>query len=482
MFRATFEKRIWLRRHFLDLELRGRELLTQRGKRGEASTVTAETLTNVREAIIRYEQLIARYQREGWTLLSGGEAVPAARTLEDLITLSAVDASCWARGDFGNGAVSAQLGVAPISVPERELARNAKLEAQLLETDADADWRVYADWLADQGDELGVYINQCMDGTPDPELAARLRPLWLGETLTACLVEHRDASFRLQWRRGLVHRAWVSAEFDSGVELGTLVAALLDSPAARFLRELELGMGESDNINTYDALPATFTARAPILSVERLFVGNYAYPEQTEISWTEVGDLSAVLACFPRLREYGVRGGQMQLGKLAHTQLERLTLESGGLNHEALRSVMEAELPRLRELELWLGDVGYGAEASVADLQPLLAGRFAGLEVLRLRNTELSDALVPALAASELLPRLRVLDLSMGTLHGPGVAQLLEHAARFRHLERLDLSDNFLLEAEASALQAAVPGAIVDGQKQPYMRQTEPQYFVSVGE
>lgn len=442
-------------------------------------------------ALDRFEALVQRQLDQGYTVVARHEPEPDPHPLEAILREATIAPEDWAEGSFT--APPAPIPIPPaIALEPAPAARNPALEAAIIDADEDANWRVYADWLLAQGDPLGAHINRCMDdlGPPDrsaeprqdTEQTIRARPAWFGEALCRHLARGGHNCFRLELRRGFIHRAWVGVGWDREPDLRPLLAALLDSPAARFLRGLQLGLAELDDVNHYEHLVPLLRERAPLLALEELVVGAFAYPEETEISWTEVGDIGALPGCCPRLRSLKIRGGQIELGRLAHPTLERLTIESGGLNLSALRSVLDAELPRLRELELWLGDAGYGAEAQLHDFDALFGGeRFPELEVLRLRNAEISDELAAALARSKLLPRLRVLDLSMGTLHAPGAAVLRAQRDRFAHLERLDLRDNYLDDSDARAL--ASPTVLTGEQRQVYVHPgVEPARYVSVGE
>ena len=139
--------------------------------------------------------------------------------------------------------------------------------------------------------------------------------------------------------------------------------------------------------------------------------------------------------------------------------------QSGGLAAREIQAILAATWPRLEKLEIWFGSAGYNAEGSVAMLAPLLDGRVPPTLVhLGLRNAEFTHELVPALAASPLTRKLRVLDLSMGVLRDSDADVLLAHADAFRHLERFDLSENQLVDRR-SDIRAALPTAVLDGQR-----------------
>jgi uncharacterized protein (TIGR02996 family) len=101
----------------------------------------------------------------------------------------------------------------------------AALEAAILEDpDDDAPYLVYGDWLAAQGDPRGELIG----------LHHRKR-----KTAAAFLKTHAarflgplaGRTFKGTWRLGFLHSATVTWSADT-------IARLLESPSARFLREL----------------------------------------------------------------------------------------------------------------------------------------------------------------------------------------------------------------------------------------------------
>ena len=95
-----------------------------------------------------------------------------------------------------------------------------------------------------------------------------------------------------------------------------------------------------------------------------------------------------------------------------------------------LPEVWAAELPRLEHLELWLGDGYYGGIATAAPLAPLLSGNlFPNLKYLGLRNSRIADEVAKAVAASPILERLEVLDLSLGNMGDEGARALIASPA-----------------------------------------------------
>lgn len=186
------------------------------------------------------------------------------------------------------------------------------------------------------------------------------------------------------------------------------------------------------------ALLSRLVTHGPKLgSLKGLFVGDVE-SEEAEISWMHQSDYTAALAALPQLEELVVRGGDgLRFEKLKHANLRSLRVQSGGLGGDTVRDIVDAELPELRVLTLWLGVDDYGGDSTVEDLAPLLSGqRFPKLEHLGLQDSENADAIAIAVAKSPLLARLSGLDLSMGTLSDVGGQALLDspHVKGLKHL------------------------------------------------
>jgi hypothetical protein len=197
-------------------------------------------------------------------------------------------------------------------------------------------------------------------------------------------------------------------------------------------------------------------ARERLTALEAVFIGDLEM-EEAEISWIEQSDVTPVLDAYPRLEEFGVRGGTgLRFPAVRHQRLRTLCFEAGGLPGEVVRGVAASELPALEYLELWLGVEEYGGDATVADLAPVLAGgRFPALRHLGLRNSEIQDEIAAAVAAAPVVAQLASLDLSLGVLTDEGVGALLA-GQPLTHLSWLDLHHNFVTEPVAERVRAAL--------------------------
>jgi hypothetical protein len=313
--------------------------------------------------------------------------------------------------------------------------------------------------------------------------------LWSRELIWLTERHDVDAIARLDHRHGHVVRARVARTDSAAFEvLVRLIAALLRSPAATLLHSLTLGrLVTWSMVDTM--LDTLFGQRQPILleHLRELMLGDFVYPDETELSWVRVGDLARVLQACPSLRSLHARGASIACETaIDHPQLTRLTLETGGLACETVQALVSASLPNLRQLELWFGQPKYGATATIDDLAPLLhADALPSVRELGLVDCEFADALAEALARSPRLARLERVDLSRGTLRESGGQAILDHAERFRHLRSLDLDGNYLPPELADALGIALPGVVRIGEQiDPAIGRPDgpPGYYAAVGE
>jgi len=174
-----------------------------------------------------------------------------------------------------------------------------------------------------------------------------------------------------------------------------------------------------------------------------IFLGDITM-EECEVSWISQSDLGPLLKAYPRLEHLGVRGGEkLKFQVLGHERLKTLVVQGGGLARKVVHQILQADLPALEHLELWLGASGYGADTTVEDVAPLLSGeRFPKLKYLGLRDSEITDDLAAVLANAPVLKRLEVLDLSLGTLGDAG-AEALIRGKYARKLKRLDIRHHY---------------------------------------
>jgi hypothetical protein len=271
--------------------------------------------------------------------------------------------------------------------------------------------------------------------------------------------------------------------YDKGVRVSDRLARLLDDQNAPRLRGLVIGAWDFESANDSASIVKVLAGAGPRLAaLEALFFGDIIVEEQ-EISWIKQSDISALWAALPALRLLRVRGADgLALGAVKHARLQHLAFESGGLPRKIVESVVAADLPELEHLELWLGDSNYGYEDAVDALAPLLSGaRFPKLRYLGLKNCEEQDKIARAVAGSQLLGRLEVLDLSMGTLTDDG-ARALAGAPALSRLKKLDIHHHYVSPEAVAALAKRVPEVDASDRQEPDKDGDELYRYVAVSE
>ena len=250
-------------------------------------------------------------------------------------------------------------------------------------------------------------------------------------------------------------------EAEAGETWEKRFASFLSQPAASQVAAIVVGVwGDTsgplgDSGHVVDAL---VEASNLLPQLKAPFIGDII-GEEFEISWIEQTDMAPIFVAYPDLEHFRVRGGTgLRLGTLNHDRLKSLIVETGGLDVSVVRDITSSTLPELEHLELWLGDDDYGANTEIVDLAPIFTGRlFPKLMRLGLRDSQLSDAIAVAVSHSPVMERLRVLDLSLGTLSDDGAAALIASPA-IGSLEFLDIhhhycSDKMVLELKGLGIE-----------------------------
>lgn len=310
-------------------------------------------------------------------------------------------------------------------------------------------WAVYADWLLAEGDPLGERINLAL-AQADEQVREPLEPL--DEPLASLA---REPGTALAWQYGLLARVRLTHPRSEPEALERLTT-LLTSSSARLLAGIEIAIDDHDD-HDVGPLLACLAAAGPLPALRELVVRDFDVLDRSS-SFVGIGDLSPILHACPNLQVLHVRGAAIRFGKpLRHPTLKRLCLEGDALSRTTFATIVDATLPRLRSLELWLGTRWIGSATTRELLERLGHGRgMPALEQLGLRDSEVSDDIASAMPSWPLLAHLRELDLSMGTLGDHGARAILANLDRFAHLRRLDLDHNYLSAELADALTRAL--------------------------
>jgi len=324
---------------FWEISLSGNSFITRWGKIGTKGQEKTQSFSNAIEAKREHDKLVAEKTKKGYALAEGQEA-PA----ED--------------EDGGDASSLAK--------------RNPELEAAIEKAPDNVEgYLVYGDWLQSQGDPRGELIAlQCAAHQASGEEATKLKRQGSAlvrkykKYLLGALADKEDNEVDVEWRFGFIKSARLArGDFDSEFDVAEALKQLMALPSARFLRELTFGIADFEE-NSYGDVIGTL-AEKTYPTLETLFIGDFEYPDDTEISWTHLEDISPLYKAVPHLRSLKLRGGDLVLGEVNLPELREFTVESGGVPLEAVQSIVKANWPKLERLEVWFGSENYGAGGGV---------------------------------------------------------------------------------------------------------------------
>ncbi len=332
-----------------------------------------------------------------------------------------------------------------------------QFEREILDDPDDLNrYAVYADWLTDQGDPRGEFMQIQLlleRGDLPPAERAPLKEReeqllkqhfreWTGR-LAARLSIQMDRATRHKWIHGTFARGMLDVVLFPEYERRFL-SLLANSPQGRFLRQLVIEyMSYEEEASIPDSIGF------PNLRVLRLGEGS---------SSCNGDGIVGLIRGLPRLEELVLEAHAVdthQLFDLPMPCLRQLTV------HHLTDYFVEqlAENPTLTKLEriafhphaVEPGEVE--ACLRLEHVQAIARSPYLkSLRHLELHACSMGDQGCAELVESGLLGRLRVLDLSHGRVSDAGAAQLAQSPELFR-LERLVLTHNCLTDAGIRQLQ-----------------------------
>jgi uncharacterized protein (TIGR02996 family) len=365
------------------------------------------------------------------------------------------------------------------------MGKREELEAKLTEHPGDVDLRmVYADLLQSTGDPRGELIALAHRGNQADADAylAKHEDVLLGPLKRFKKTFDHESQDAFTWHLGFIRSAKIGYESNSAGDLDEdsdectadlVVAALLQHPSALLLEELTITMNMlDDGMYFSDVVKAIAQYGAPALRSLRLGEYQQAGPGGVENgydyenSWAGLGDASELWKAVPRLERLRIQlnlggaslNGADTIGTFDLPRLEELDVITGGMSAGCARSFAAGKLPAAKRIELWFGSNNYGGDATVKDLEPLLAGDgVPKLQRLGLMNAEFADDLATALAPSPLLSRIRELSFAHGLMTDAGAQAIAAHADAYKHLASLDLSNNYISSDGIAAVRSVCP-------------------------
>jgi uncharacterized protein (TIGR02996 family) len=370
--------------------------------------------------------------------------------------------------------------------------RQALEEALFANPDDLASHMAYGDWLAEQGDPRGEFIQVQLaledEGKPaderktlqqrEQELLASHESEWLG-ALAPSLLDRKNISRYLR-QHGVVNRwrwarGWVEDLYLCALYLPT-ARALADCPATRLLRRLHVDYcgyvsdyqaEPGDGIPEGSEYPNLYPlARAPFLPHLRVFqLGESVDFENAEFeegsgegaysSGAVAHGVVRLAAKMERVEELLLFAQAVRTDKLfALPNLTDLRVLVVYHNRMYPLEVLAAN-PALRNLAALRFHPAHNEEESCLPLAGVRAlvhsPHLTSLKELHLRASDLGDEGGAEIVRSGILKRLEVLDLRFGRVTDVG-ARTLAECPDVRRLRRLVLEDNQLTDAGRSLL------------------------------
>lgn len=239
----------------------------------------------------------------------------------------------------------------------------------------------------------------------------------------------------------------LAVNYEQEIEVQNMLETFLNDPRVTKVPALIIGNWNApppDEGSPESLLQQLIKHRKKLPNLKALFVGDMTY-EENEISWIIQTDYTPFLNAFPKLELLRVRGSDnLQFSQLKHNRLKTLIIECGGLPSFIIESIINAHLPALQHLELWLGIKEYGFDGNLQTIKPLFKeGLFPKLRYLGLRDSDIVDDIAIEIANAPILDQLEILDLSLGTLTDKGAQALLDSDG-IKTLTKLDLHYHYM--------------------------------------
>ena len=346
------------------------------------------------------------------------------------------------------------------------MATNPELEALIdAAPDDKANYAVYGDWLEANGDVRGELIAMQLAGRDGKQLIEANAEHFYGQLapFVDMLEQSKfaDLGQPTSWRWGFIDKLWLGQKREHSrmfrgktpVDFDQAFGWIIDHPSLRFVRTLTVGI-ENYEDNSYETVARAIATR-PRPTLSTLVIGDFYY-EETELNWSNLGDVSPIWAAAPNLESVTLRSGTITTGAIDLPKLRSLHIISGELDRATFDHILAAPLPNLERLTLQLGEE---LAFEVGELAPILDGKhFPKLVQLGLGNSPKGDEIAAAIASSPLAAQLEALDMSLGTMGDAGAIALA--GGTFPKLKSIEIEKCYLSAEGIAALKrvAAVVG------------------------
>ena len=243
-------------------------------------------------------------------------------------------------------------------------------------------------------------------------------------------------------------------DFDSGKDQDFLLNKMLNDKKLPDIKQLTIGCWDFESGDCKTLVDGMIANKEKFAHVEELFWGDIDM-EESEISWIEQTDLSALIDIFPKLQKLIIKGtNNLKIGVKNRPELKSLEIVSGGMPSCVVEEIIKSSFPNLEKLRLFVGVDDYGFDGNADTFAPLFSkAKFPRLKDFGIINSEMQDDFVKMAIESDILPQLEILDLSCGVLTDKGGQILLDNVSKLEHLQFIDMKYNYLSEEMCKKLR-----------------------------
>jgi uncharacterized protein (TIGR02996 family) len=444
--RRTFEFKDGTSNKFWTIDLQGKSFMVTFGKIGSAGQSQEKKFRSEPAARAACDKLVAEKLRKGY--VETGAAQPVAE-----------------KSGKGGAAAAVSPGAS---------AGKALENAILADPDDLGAHAAYADWLIEQGDPRGEFIQVQLALEDERRSSAERRKLkkreeellkahcmeWVGEWATQAEVGRPEGYGQLDFPTTQVHTfiRGVLAEVTIGELSDKCAEAFVRSAQTRMVRRLFIGgWGYEGEYEAYDVL-ARWAYFANLRTFQLGWTSDEQYDDYCSFQCHLNGDPALNLVKkMPNIEElylfahdvagdvFGIRMPNLRVLQVYHSSDYRL-----------VELAQNPSLTKLTHLLCHPRSIDYGGKAYIGlpELTAIVRSRhLKSLTHLRLRLADFGDEGCKEIVKSRVLQRLEVLDLRHGRITDAG-ARLLVSCPDLKRLKMLDVSRNDLSDEGTKTLES----------------------------
>lgn len=218
------------------------------------------------------------------------------------------------------------------------------------------------------------------------------------------------------------------------------------------------GYGIPKSVSYTECINYLLDAHQQLINLKALFFADET-EDRGERRWRykrykiDMDEVSYLLEAYPKLEVLHLQGrDDLKFSHIRHNNLKTLIIESRKLSYQTWKQIFTLDLPQLEYLELWIGeDWDYlwqkNSDEDSYNTDFLMSisenNWFPNLKYLGLCSCEGVDTLVDFLEKFPVIQRLKILNLSYGSLTDKG-AELLLNCPAIDRLHTINISMNIL--------------------------------------